>query len=199
MNNFWPVRVLRFVSVFFILSVCLGMYFYPGSPPPSSYTAGTGIAGKGNPGGVGGPAYGGGGGGSRDPGGNASPTKGGDGGAGNLSSITGTSTYYAGGGGGGQQGVGGVGGGGPGAVNPTTPTPSMTGQANTGSGGGGTNGNPDAGDGGPGVLIIAYPTEKPQISYFSSQVTYSLLPASSRPGYYVYKITATTPGAEFRV
>jgi hypothetical protein len=29
MNNFWPVRVLRFVSVFFILSVCLGMYFYP--------------------------------------------------------------------------------------------------------------------------------------------------------------------------
>lgn len=30
MNNFWPVRVLRFVSVFFILSVCLGMYFYPG-------------------------------------------------------------------------------------------------------------------------------------------------------------------------
>ncbi len=30
MNNFWPVRVLRFVSVFFILSVCLGMYLYPG-------------------------------------------------------------------------------------------------------------------------------------------------------------------------
>ena len=30
MSNFWPVRVLQFVSVFFMFSVCLGMYFYPG-------------------------------------------------------------------------------------------------------------------------------------------------------------------------
>jgi len=29
-SNFWPVRVLQFVSVFFMFSVCLGMYFYPG-------------------------------------------------------------------------------------------------------------------------------------------------------------------------
>lgn len=30
MNNFWPVKVLRFVTLFFLASVFLGMYFYPG-------------------------------------------------------------------------------------------------------------------------------------------------------------------------
>ncbi len=30
MDNFWPVKVLRFVSVFFLSSVCIAMYFYPG-------------------------------------------------------------------------------------------------------------------------------------------------------------------------
>ena len=30
MDNFWPVKVLRVVSVFFFGAVCIGMYWYPG-------------------------------------------------------------------------------------------------------------------------------------------------------------------------
>ena len=30
MNNFWPVKVLRYVSTFFVLSVIIAMVFYPG-------------------------------------------------------------------------------------------------------------------------------------------------------------------------
>lgn len=30
MDNFWPVKVLRVVSVFFLGAVSIGMYFYPG-------------------------------------------------------------------------------------------------------------------------------------------------------------------------
>ncbi len=30
MDNFWTVKILRFVSVFFLGSVCIAMYFYPG-------------------------------------------------------------------------------------------------------------------------------------------------------------------------
>ena len=30
MSNFWPVKVLRFVTIFFLLSVALGMWLYPG-------------------------------------------------------------------------------------------------------------------------------------------------------------------------
>jgi hypothetical membrane protein len=30
MDNFWPVKVLRVVSVFFLGAVCIGMYWYPG-------------------------------------------------------------------------------------------------------------------------------------------------------------------------
>lgn len=30
MNNFWPVKVLRFVTLFFLLAIALGMWLYPG-------------------------------------------------------------------------------------------------------------------------------------------------------------------------
>ena len=30
MNNFWPVKVLRFVTLFFVFAIALGMWLYPG-------------------------------------------------------------------------------------------------------------------------------------------------------------------------
>lgn len=90
--------------------------------------------------------------------------KSGDGGPGLNFNITGTPTYYAGGGGGGggnnnsnpANGVGGVGGGGAGGLNAGSATGGVAGTASTGGGGGGGGqGNSGAG-GGSGVVIIRY-------------------------------------------
>jgi hypothetical protein len=127
---------------------------------------GTGTSGQGYAGGAGyngGNYGGGGGGGAAEAGANAASTTGGDGGDGVQVSITGTATYYAGGGGGGTYGggtlgLGGLGGGGNAGA-------SDDGDANTGGGGGGSKDNGDyAGAGGSGIVVVRYLT--------SSQVTY---------------------------
>ena len=141
---------------------------------------------QGNPGGKG--TYqsytGGGGGGGAGGNGSDAPrvcspacTSGGDGGAGVATSISGSSTSYAGGGGGANSyfggnldtqgsGDGGVGGGGNGGsgcgtTNSGIPTPEqgVAGTANTGGGGGGTtsyNSNKCGNAGGSGIVIIRY-------------------------------------------
>jgi hypothetical protein len=104
--------------------------------------------------------YGGGGGGGAGAVGQAgTSTKGGDGGIGIQHSITGTATYYAGGGAssyyasGGTMGVGGLGGGG---------NPGQAGTANTGGGGGGAASNGLVGlAGGSGVVIVRYASGPP--------------------------------------
>ena len=120
---------------------------------------GAGTSGQGNAGGNGSGFYsltaqrgGGGGGGAGAVGGNAGAGNGvgGNGGIGVASSITGTSTYYAGGGGGWggtTAGTGGLGGGGNGVNGIGNP-----GTANTGGGAGGVQSQ-----GGSGVVIISYP------------------------------------------
>jgi hypothetical protein len=92
-----------------------------------------------------------------------------DGGAGNASTITGVSVFYAGGGGGAGEGsgtvarggFGGVGGGGAGAggVPGGSPTIAVAGTANRGGGGGaGGSSAGGAAAGGSGVAIISYPS-----------------------------------------
>jgi hypothetical protein len=88
------------------------------------------------------------------------------GGAGAPSTITGTNTFYAGGGGSGKVGAspsiapGGAGGGGAGAYNDA---PGIAGETNTGGGGGGgiAPGNRVGGSGGSGIVIIRYPWTPP--------------------------------------
>jgi hypothetical protein len=110
----------------------------------------------------------------------------GKGGVGLAYSITGTSTYYGGGGGGGawnaKGGSGGAGGGGDGGSqsaavcrsNCTSDTTARTGNAgtaNTGGGGGGSgnaNNSDDAGNGGSGIAIISYVTPIPTYSSIST-------------------------------
>ena len=123
------------------------------------------------------PTYGssGGGGGA---GGNASGWSSGNGVA---SSITGTSTYYAGGGAGGQytsSGSAGLGG-----TSRGTVASSNTGAgAGAGSGSGGT-----PLTGGSGVVIIAYPDSAPALTTIPGTLTYT---QPSRAGYRVYRFTA---------
>ena len=102
----------------------------------------------------------GGGGGAGTVGTTGTTTLPGNGGDGLLYSISGTPTYYAGGGGGGWNGAtyggyGGLGGGGNGGNNATA------GKPNTGGGGGGTNNSAGStnvsGAGGSGIVIISYP------------------------------------------
>ena len=109
-----------------------------------------------------------GGGGAGAVGGNISPGPGtpqGAGGIGKQYDISGSNTYYAGGGGGGKShptesnkaaGAGGLGGGATGGVNPGES--GGTGTANTGGGGGGGAQSPIApgGPGGKGVVIVRY-------------------------------------------
>jgi hypothetical protein len=126
-------------------------------------SGGSGTVGQGNDGGSGspvGPEYGGGGGGGAGAvGGNGTTTAGGAGGVGLSNSITGSATFYAGGGGGsteattGAAGAGGNGGGGAGSAG----TNATAGTSNTGGGGGGTN-NATSGAGGSGVVILRLPT-----------------------------------------
>ena len=110
--------------------------------------------------------------------------RGGNGGAGTISSINGTSYYWAGGGGGGAYlggvgGNGGAGGGGGGSTNTGSaggsggtggianggagqtnadPGTAGSGGANTGSGGGGVGHNGTGGAGGSGIVIVRYLT-----------------------------------------
>jgi hypothetical protein len=118
-----------------------------GGGAPSS--VGTGTVGQGNDGGSGNSSGGGGGGGAGAVGGSTTAPNGGDG---LQSSISGTSTYYAGGGAGRSgsspftQGTGGLGGGG---------NYGNAGTTNLGGGGGG-GGGPGGKDGGSGVVIISY-------------------------------------------
>jgi hypothetical protein len=122
-----------------------------------SQVGGSGISGQGFDGGDGFgefPYSAGGGGGASEVGEDSSADVAGDGGDGKASSITGTSTTYAGGGGGGGGGTAGSGGtGGGGAGSSSTGT---SGTANTGGGGGGARST--SGAGGSGVVILAYPT-----------------------------------------
>ena len=142
---------------------------------------GAGTAGQGNKGGDSPNQFnvpGTGGGGAGVAGGNVTGTSGappGVGGNGLASSITGVSTYYAGGSGGGawnttvQAGaIGGLGGGGNGGSGGTgTLTPPTAGTANTGGGGGGGGGNTSTAtsgaNGGSGIVIVRY--FSPQTQY----------------------------------
>jgi len=143
-----------------------------GAKPPASggsgggsnrnVAGGAGTAGQGNAGGTNSGGATGGGGGAGAVGGNGTAdTAGGNGGIGKLSSITGSSTYYAGGGGGasysGTHGTGGSGGGANGVGSGTAPS----GTANTGGGGGGVRSQTGkGGNGGSGVVILRVPTAK---------------------------------------
>lgn len=115
-----------------------------------------------------------GGGGASEVGFNNTSSSGGNGGDGLSSSISGVSTFYAGGGGGAAnipsaelgEGTGGVGGGGNGGAT------GQNGQTNTGSGGGGSDRGTlsglqqKPGDGGSGIVIISYntPSTPPSIT-----------------------------------
>ena len=137
-----------------------------GAGRDASASGGSGTAGQGNPGGsTPGNSYASaaGGGGAGAAGGNGSNTgsgptdaaPGGNGGVGSISTISGTSVYYAGGGGGSAYqitaGTGGTGGGGPGGRNAL----GTAGTANTGGGGGGGR-DYGGGNGGSGVVVIRY-------------------------------------------
>lgn len=140
---------------------------------------GTGTAGQGFNGAYGGNYTTGGTGG----GAGAAGTNGGSGGIGVPTSITGTPTYYAGGGGS-QSYSGGTGGGGSNAGG--------AGGTNTGGGGGGraqTNGGP----GGSGIVIIAYPSTIPALTV-GAGLTYD---TPTRNGYRVYRFTAGTGTVTF--
>jgi hypothetical protein len=118
-------------------------------------SGGSGTSGQGNNGGASSSTNlgAGGGGGAGALGGTGSGAVSGNGGIGISSSITGTATYYAGGGGGGTGGAtGGTGGGGNGG------SPGSAGTVNTGGGGGGGGGSQNGGTGGSGVVIISVPT-----------------------------------------
>jgi hypothetical protein len=127
---------------------------------------------QGNPGGTGSPGAGGGGATAAGTGGVDSSSVG-NGGAGATTSISGSSTAYAGGGGAGHTcgepagGTGGIGGGGPGGLHGPTAgcaacTQGTAGTANTGGGGGGQGGAASisspatSGAGGSGIVIIRY-------------------------------------------
>lgn len=113
---------------------------------------------------------GGGGGGAGAAGGNATGTgpgggSSGAGGNGLQSSITGTNTYYAGGGAGGRWSTGtvgapGLGGGGAGGAADNAAGGNAT--PNTGGGGGGSGGGtPSGGAGGSGIVVVRYPLTNP--------------------------------------
>jgi hypothetical protein len=132
------------------------------SQPGDSGTYGFGFAG--GSGYYGGPptgAQGGGGGGAGGAGGNSGPNDGADGGIGRVYNISGSPTYYAGGGAGGNHqnasdaGSGGLGGGG----NRPPGGPGTNGNSGTnglGGGGGGGNDVNQVSNGGNGVVIVSY-------------------------------------------
>ena len=131
-----------------------------------------------------------------------------DGGIGLAYSITGTSTYYAGGGGAGDNrdgagtaigGFGGLGGGGNGGQSYNSSGAGTNGSPGTdGLGGGGGGGSTsDAGigaKGGNGTVIIAYPNTFAAISNIPGTLTYD---QPTRAGYRVYRFTAGTGTVTF--
>jgi len=138
-------------------------------------SGGSGTAGQGNDGGRGGGRsgiyYGGGGGGGAGQVGqdHLGQTRGGHGGSGSLSDITGTDTFYAGGGGGHTdrsgnasiRGLGGPGGGGDGGIYNNPNRSAEAGETGTGGGGGSATGVGASYDsysaaGGSGVVIVSY-------------------------------------------
>ena len=146
-------------------------------PSYAGASGGSGTAGQGNDGGStasSGNYYpgGGGGGGAGQAGQQGSGNTGGPGGSGSLSSITGTATFYAGGGSGHSPrtddnpgtptapGGGGAGGRYQTAGGSTSQTAAVDGTANTGGGGGGGYGYSSyvVGKGGSGVVVLAFST-----------------------------------------
>lgn len=140
-----------------------------GSTGASGLAGGAGVAGQGFGGGTAGtsgagyPA--GGGGGASEAGENFATNNAGDGGDGIQSIISGTPTYYAGGGGGGPRtgtaGAGGLGGGGNGGAGGAGSNNGQNGTPNTGGGGGGGGGegaDASGGTGGTGIVIVRYLT-----------------------------------------
>jgi titin len=180
-----------------------------GGYPSITSLGGSGTAGQGNGGGNG-AAWAslrytsGGGGGAGAAGGNAvSGSNAGSGGAGLQSSITGTATFYAGGGAGGwlaeystnigsrSIGGSGIGGGwnGSAVVGPS-------GVVNTGSGGASFGQNTGdgfntggIGSGGSGVVVIAYPDSLRPLQSIGAGLTYT---QPTRSGYRVYRFTGGT-------
>lgn len=168
-----------------------------GADPDTYPTAGSGTSGQGYAGGNGCASgnndnyqSGGGGGGAGQTGFvGVNNGNGGQGGNGAVSTITGSSVYYAGGGGGGTGtlsagtgGAGGLGGGGAGAK--TASSNATSGTVNTGGGGGGSptvnpsGGTNYGGAGGSGVIILSYAAAAQRgtggtvTSYTSANVTY---------------------------
>ena len=103
------------------------------------------------------------------------------GGVGLANDITGSSTYYAGGGGSGSDGLGGnggLGGGGNGGSGVAAPsgyqlTDGLDGAANTGGGGGGGGGNsttPRGGDGGSGIVVVNYDYDVPSYAEYDLSI-----------------------------
>ena len=137
--------------------------------------------------------YGGGGGGAGAAGGNWNGPNGPVGGIGKQYSITGTATYYAGGGSGADWGgsypyyeyPGGLGGGGTGSNNGFDPISNAA--ANTGGGGG------SGGAGGSGVVIMSYPDNLKPLT-IGSGLTYD---QPTRAGYRVYRFTDGTGTVTF--
>ncbi|NBU73489.1 MAG: hypothetical protein EBS53_18955, partial [Bacteroidetes bacterium] len=159
-------------------------------PIQGNYGGGSPSSGVGN-------MFSGGGGGAGQQGGNTeagpqtSPAGVGRGGNGRLSSITGVSTYYAGGGGGAPggyggtgSGVGGLGGGG---------STATSGNVNTGGGGGGAVGAQSGGSGGSGIVVFRAPTSVAAV--FSPGVTYRSNTIASN-GNVTYIVTATSTASE---
>ena len=135
----------------------------------SAYNVGWGSAGQGNPGGgLESGTFAGGGGGAGAKGQDGTTSASGAGGIGRAFDISGTVTFYAGGGGGGGHvgvsgGAGGTGGGGAGGNG--SGLAGTAGTASTGGGGGGAGtGVFTGGAGGSGVVIIRYYTSSPTAS-----------------------------------
>lgn len=150
---------------------------------------GSGTAGQGYTGGLGyagGAGYGGGGGGGAGGVGGNGGASGGTGGIHKTSSISGTSTNYAGGGGGGvaSGGTGGTstGGGGAGGLS----TSGSYGTTNTGGGGGGGGGSSGTGSsGGSGIVIIRYS------DIYRAGATQGSPIITVSGGYRIYKFTSS--------
>lgn len=154
---------------------------------------GAGVSGQGNNGGAGvsGGAFpSGGGGGAGQVGGDATSSRGGNGGNGLQYSISGTATYYAGGGSGDvyfafsspNPGTPGLGGGGTGYNNINVSQWGTSGAANTG-GGGGSGSDANNGLGGSGIVIVR--------SAIPAVATTGSPQVSTSGGFYIYRYTSS--------
>ena len=162
-----------------------------GGAPYSSFVGGAASpAGQGNAGGNSDPSQnaGGGGGGAGQVGYNGNGIYPGQGGDGLQSSISGTATYYAGGGGAWRRSntsAGGLGGGGGSGYS----TDGVAGTTNTGGGGGSTSGADvgiySSGNGGSGIVIISYPDT------YSAASAYVGATYTTVGGYRIYTFTSS--------